>query len=672
MNNSDNSDFILNEPRQQIPEAQSRELNSAIEQTNRDLGSFDLGVSVGVIAPDGTWTGAKGISNLETGQATQTDDLFNIASITKSYTSTLILKLQEQGILSLDDTLGQWLPDIAAEIPSGEHLTIRQLLDGTGGLWNYVSGDDEFLSDLANDYLSGTNRDWQPEDLVAYAFGKPLFSGVGSSDRWTYTNTGNVIAALIAEEATGKPFEEVLSEEILEPLGLENTFFTTEGVDIEERAKGYDDIFTADGNLQQDGVLEDHTFVNTDWAYGAGSIVSSAEDVAIFFDSLASGELLSSESTAEIFNYVDTGFDSSRIETDRFGLGVLPKDLPWDETRSMDGNLFGYRSQVNYFPSNDTSVSILINRGLTENDFKSELVIEAYNASIANTLNLSGDLAIDGTQADDYLTGTSNNDIINGFEGNDIVVGRERPDAIDGGTGNDLIEGGKGSDYLFGKQGHDNLYGGRNDDFLNGGVGNDLIEGGKGSDFLIGSDGRDTINGGEGDDLIDGGTGKDLIKDIQGNNAFYGNDGDDLLFAGKGDDVLYGDAGNDRSFANAGNDQLFGGVGDDELNGGEGDDNLFGGKGSDTIAGLSGNDTLTGNEGSDRFILSTRGTDIIADFTIGEDFLTLPKHIGFESLEIIQGQGDNIADTLVNFESETIAVLKDIDSTEIFSSDFIV
>ena len=666
-----NCQLILHNSLPEIFEVKRQELNSAIEQTERDLNSSDIGASVGVVTPEGIWTEAKGISDLETQQATQTEDLFNIGSVSKPYTSAVVLKLQEQGILNLDDTIDKWLPDIAANITNGDSLTIRQILNGTGGLFDNFNSE-EFFADFAADYLSGSNRDWQPEDLIAYAFDQPLFSGANSTEQWTYTNTGNVIAALIVEEATGKSFEEVLSEEILEPLGLENTFFSSENVEIDRRAKGYADYFSADGSLGQDNVLEDYSVVDTTIGYGAGSIVSSAEDVAIFFDSLASGELLSSESTAEIFNYVDTGFNSDRIQSDRFGLGVFLQDLPWDETRSMDGSLFGYRSQVNYFPNNDTTVSILVNRGLTENDFRSELVIEAYNASIADTLNLSDDSAINGTEADDYLTGTSNNDIINGFRGNDIIVGKEKPDAIDGGTGNDLIDGGKGKDYLFGKEGHDNLDGGQNDDFLNGGVGDDLIEGGKGSDFVVGSDGKDTIDGGEGDDLIDGGTGKDLIKDTQGNNAFYGNDGDDLLFAGKGDDVLYGDAGSDVLHSDAGNDQLFGGVGDDELNGGEGDDNLVGGEGNDTITGLSGSDTLTGNGGSDRFILSLNETDTISDFTLGEDFLKLPENIGFESWEIIQGQGDNIADTLVNFESETIAVLKDINSTEISRSNFIV
>ena len=662
-----NSNFISHESTQQIPEEQSQELNSAIEQTDRDLGSSEIGASVGVVTSDGTWTEATGVSNLETGQATQPDDLFNIGSISKSYTSAVILKLQEQEILSLDDTLGQWLPDIAAQITNGEDLTIRQLLNGTGGIWDYVNGDEQFISDLAADYASGSNVERSPEDLVAYAFDKPLFSGGRSTEQWTYTNTGNVIAALIAEEATGKPFKEILAEEILKPLGLENTFFTTKEVNIEERARGYDDIFTASGNLGQDGVLEDYTFLDTNWAYGDGSIVSTSEDVAIFFDALASGELLSPESTAEIFHYVDTGFEeNSEFPLEQFGLGVFPKDYPWSETRSMSGGLPGYTSDVDYFLNDDTTISVLVNQGQ-----RSGLVRKAHTASVANTLRLDNDSAINGTEDDDYLAGTSNNDIINGFESNDTLQGKEGLDALDGGVGNDLIEGSLGDDILFGKEGEDNLYGGEDNDFLNGGVDNDRLYGDTGDDSLVGGEGDDTLDGGADSDVIDGGAGNDKLTDRKGSNSLYGNDGDDLLFAGMDDDTLYGDAGSDILHSDAGNDQLFGGVGDDELNGGEGDDNLFGGEGNDIIGGLSGNDTLAGDAGSDRFIISTEGTDIVTDFTPDEDLLELPGNIGFGDLEVIQGQEDNAANTLVNFESETLAILNDINAANISQSDLI-
>ena len=357
-------EFTTANQTQKVSKELEQKLQEALLQAAQDTNTPDIGVSVGVVTPEGTWTGATGISNLETGQATQPEDLFNIASISKSYTSAVILKLQEQGKLSLDDTIDKWLPEIAANITSGENLTIRQLLNGTGGLWDYLNGDDEFISDFLTDYLSGVDRDWQPEDLVAYAFDKPLFSGGRSSEIWTYTNTGNVIAALIAQEATDKPFKQILAEEILSPLGLNNTFFTTEDVSLEHRARGYQDVFTADSNLGQDGILEDYSVINTEIAYGPGSIVSSAEDVARFFDSLASGDLLSKESTAQIFDYVETGFElgSTEFRLAQFGLGVYPTKLPWGETRSMAGGIPGYESRVNYFQGSDTTISVLVNQ----------------------------------------------------------------------------------------------------------------------------------------------------------------------------------------------------------------------------------------------------------------------------------------------------------------------
>ncbi|VEP13768.1 Serine-type D-Ala-D-Ala carboxypeptidase [Hyella patelloides LEGE 07179] len=653
----------------ELPENLEQKLETALLQTAQDINTPDIGVSVGVVTPEGKWNGATGLSNLETQEATQPDDLFKIASISKAYTSTVILKLQEQGKPRLDDTIDKWLPEIAEKITNGENLTIRQLLDGTGGVWDYFNLDGEFLPDFIADYLSGSNRDWQPEELVTYAFDKPAFSGSDSTEKWTYTNTGNLIAALIAEKATGEPFKQILDEEILEPLGLDNTFFTTEDVSLEKLAKGYDDILTGNGNIGQDGNLEDYTAVNTEISYGSGSIVSSAEDVAKFFDSLASGALLSPESTAEIFNYVDTGFNRSRTQLDKFGLGVYPSQLPWGETRSMDGSQFGYRSQVDYFSSSDTTISILANRGILGNP-QTILVIEAYKASIANTLGLNDNLAINGTETDNYLTGTSNNDVINGRDGNDILVGKKGLDALDGGKGDDFLSAGAGNDYLFGKEGDDNLYGGKDDDFLNGGVGNDLLQGGKGSDFLVGGDGQDLLQGGKDDDLLSGGAGNDLVRDTQGNNSLYGNDGDDLLFAGSGNDRLYGDAGSDRAFANAGNDQLFGGKGDDYLNSGKGDDNLIGGEGNDTLIGLSGSNTLTGGAGSDRFILSEDGTNTITDFTQGKDLLELPENISFSDLDISQGSGDHANNTLITFNSETLAVLNNINSEDISQSDF--
>ncbi|MDJ0691569.1 MAG: serine hydrolase, partial [Xenococcaceae cyanobacterium MO_188.B32] len=116
---------MTNNPMNNVPESLAQALQAALDQTAEDVGISDRGVSVGVVTPEGTWNGATGISNIETQQATAPDDLFNIASISKAYTSSVILKLQEQGKLSLDDTIDKWLPEIANQITNGDDLTIR-------------------------------------------------------------------------------------------------------------------------------------------------------------------------------------------------------------------------------------------------------------------------------------------------------------------------------------------------------------------------------------------------------------------------------------------------------------------------------------------------------------------------------------------------------------------
>jgi D-alanyl-D-alanine carboxypeptidase len=89
----------------------------------------------------------------ETGQDL---DSFDIASIIKAYTFKVILKLHKQDKLSLDDTLDQWLPEIAAQIPDGEKIIIRELLNAQGKIWDDLSDNDDFIAEIIMTTLSLT------------------------------------------------------------------------------------------------------------------------------------------------------------------------------------------------------------------------------------------------------------------------------------------------------------------------------------------------------------------------------------------------------------------------------------------------------------------------------------------------------------------------------------
>ncbi|MFM2311723.1 MAG: hypothetical protein RLZZ04_999 [Cyanobacteriota bacterium] len=341
--------------------ALAEQLQDALNKGQTEGGT--PGATQAIVTPDGfTWQGATGVSNLETQTPTQVEDTFNIASITKSFTAATVLKLTESGTLSLDDTLDKWLPDIAANIPDGKDITVRQLLNGTSGIPSY-NVDPKFDADLEADLLSGSTRKWKPEELVAYIYGKPRFSkDADSSTVWSYTNTGSIIAALITEKATGQPFAQVVREQVLNPLGLNNTFFNGYENSVGNQARGYEDVLNADGSVGQDGKLDDVTdTINPTEIYGNGGLVSNAQDVTRFSNALFSGELLQPNSQKELLTFVDEGIP---FEGNGFGLGVVNYQSSLGNFYGKGGGSNGYLSGTFYFPEQGGStVSTLVNRG---------------------------------------------------------------------------------------------------------------------------------------------------------------------------------------------------------------------------------------------------------------------------------------------------------------------
>ena len=244
-----------------------------------------------------------------------------------------------------------------------------------------------------------------------------------------------------------------------------------------------------------------------------------------------------------------------------------------------------------------------------------------------------------GGSGADRIEGNGANNLLQGNGGDDYIVGREGRDTIAGNLGNDVIDGGAGNDLLNGNEGNDEIHGGLNNDQINGGDGDDALYAfhgydriycGAGNDYAAGGNGTDLIFGGEGDDRLDGNAGNDRIR---------GGDGIDALYGGTGSDKLEGDKGNDELFGDGGDDVLLGGAGWDRLLGSDGDDDLSGGSGNDLLGGGLGVDRLTGGSGSDTFEMEMFGAanvNIISDFEVGADKITLLRDVGFGSLDLGQ------------------------------------
>ena len=378
----------------------AKRLQSGLEEGQAE--SNAPGATQAVYTPDGfTWEGAAGFSNLAEQTRMQAGDVLSIASTTKTFTAATVLKLVENGTLSLDETLGKWLPKIAKEYPGGESFTLRQLLNGTTGILSFENSA-RYVSEAATiDEVAEFSANLSLEAAIALTYGEPLFQNNDrSSDVWSYTNTSDVIAGLIVEEITGRPFAETMREQVIDPLGLKNTYYGGQEPIEGNLSRSYidfrrpeDTIFAANEALQKraealpsdateaeqidfleaelirfqnslDGVPDDITEqdIKIISAFGpAGALFSNAEDTARFTQALFSGELLSAQSVEELLRLQPTG---NRLYP-YYGLGVFSTTLNGEDGQQilLAGDSIGYTSETTYAPSDSgTIITTLANR----------------------------------------------------------------------------------------------------------------------------------------------------------------------------------------------------------------------------------------------------------------------------------------------------------------------
>lgn len=319
------------------------------------------GISVAMMAPDGTtWAQAQGVSDLALQTPLTPNDCFVIGSVTKLFTATTVLQLAEEGQLSLDDPMSQWLPDSATRIPNGDQISLRQLLGHTSGIRNY---DEDALAAIdANPELA--LKEWTPEDFIALIYDQePL----GEPGQMAYSNTNYVLLGQIIEAATDTSLESQFQTRIFEPLGLQDTFYALPENIPGGYVKSYQD-------LDQDGVLENllsqgHPSLSVKKA--GGGIVSTPTDLANFAQALFFGELLTPESLQAM---LETRSPFGDVE---YGLGVMYDELPMVGRRQgHDGaqDVFGWRASLYHLPDLNLTVAITANSYSTEADPVNDLL----------------------------------------------------------------------------------------------------------------------------------------------------------------------------------------------------------------------------------------------------------------------------------------------------------
>ena len=308
------------------------------------------GVVVGIWIPgEGSYVATRGVSDTKTRQPIRVEDHFRIGSITKTFTATVVLQLVGERKLRLGDSVERWLPGL---VPNGDHITIRQLLQHTSGLFDYAED-----PRIAEPYLQGDLEFvWRPRQLIAIATEHPPLFPPGTS--WSYSNTGYVLLGLIIRAATHSSVQQQLQTRILRPLGLRHTSFPVTNPHIAgPHAHGYQ-LGAGPG-----GTPLDFTGLSPSWAWATGNMVSTVDDVAHFHRALLRGRLLPPGLLRAMQTTVATGSGF------RYGLGLVSIELPCGTFWGHEGGLPGYENWALSSSDGEDQVVMMVNAGDGGSDY---------------------------------------------------------------------------------------------------------------------------------------------------------------------------------------------------------------------------------------------------------------------------------------------------------------
>jgi D-alanyl-D-alanine carboxypeptidase len=299
-----------------------------------------------IVTPYGHWAVAQGVVDTATpSRAVTPSDRFRIASTSKLFVAVVALQLVEAGTLNLDDLAQKWLPDEVVEtLANADNVTIRHLLQMRSGVPDYL--DDDFMEAVWADPERKTP--YTPTEALAYAYGKRANFKPGA--KFIYCNSNYLLVQLVLEKVTRKPLHRLVRQQILEPLGLKNSYTQLHESLPGGFVHGYAD-FPDDGALNYDV-----TDVNDGAGLGDGALVSTTADLITFYQALFHAQsLLNEDSLAELLDFQET----DEADNEGYGLGIYYYETEWGAAFTHDGSVLGFTSLALYLPAYLVTMAIL-------------------------------------------------------------------------------------------------------------------------------------------------------------------------------------------------------------------------------------------------------------------------------------------------------------------------
>jgi len=288
------------------------------------------GASAAVVLADGReWRGTAGLS--EPGVPMDPSMRLGIGSISKNITAALLVRLAEQGRLSLDDPLSRWLPPITHVDPA---ITVRQVLNHTSGVFDLTD-----VPGYRDSILADVSAQWTPQRALAL-LRPPLFPrGTG----WSYSNSNYQLAGLVAEAVMKRPAHESVRAELLAPLALSSLFLDQREAPTGPLATGW-----VGGTFN---VMSTRTSTYSA-AWMAGAYFATPSDLARWWQALMTGRVVNASSLAAMM---------TPVAPENYGLGMSRRVLAGRTIWSHTGEIRGFSSVGLHDPAKRASLVVIVN-----------------------------------------------------------------------------------------------------------------------------------------------------------------------------------------------------------------------------------------------------------------------------------------------------------------------
>jgi CubicO group peptidase (beta-lactamase class C family) len=320
----------------------SQEYDESFDRLLKEQLSIESPGGTVVVAKDGAilYKKAFGKANLELDVDMKPDNLFRIGSITKQFTASAILRLAEEGKLSLSDTITRFIKDYPLH---GYAITIEHLLTHTSGIKNYTG--------LGKFDMLVKRRDITPKELVDFFKNEPMDFPPGTDYR--YSNSGYILLGYIVELVSGKPYAEYIRETFFDPLGMKHSFYDNASLIIPGRVSGYQ---------KRNGHFENSDYLSMTLPYAAGSILSTVDDLLTWHVALMNNKVL----TAETLTKAHTSYKLADGRLTGYGFGWELGNIQGSPTFKHSGRINGFLTFAVYLPAEKIFVAIFSNCDCTD------------------------------------------------------------------------------------------------------------------------------------------------------------------------------------------------------------------------------------------------------------------------------------------------------------------